>query len=93
MNSWHLYTNITFLYGAFHAMMNMPKKCTYTHHITHQEEEKTILLSHEMGNVLLGAGLGPILWPVMMRDDITRLECLICGKDPAQYGKKLSIFN
>jgi methylthioribulose-1-phosphate dehydratase len=41
--------------------------------------------SGSAGALCAGGALGPLLWPVMAYGDLTRVECVLRGRDPGDY--------
>ena len=82
------YLSCTFLYGAIHSTINIPRESLYTNYTNGKHEKQTVLFTHKLGYVLFGGGLGISLWPLMLRNDLIQLECFLRGKDAANYGIK-----
>ena len=93
MNLWLRYFPCTFLYGAVHCIMDMPSEDVYTNNTNGKHEKQPVLLTHKIGYLVAGGCIGVAMWPIMLKDDVTRLECLLRGKDPSNYGRMYNIFD
>jgi hypothetical protein len=54
--------------------------------ITNKFEIKPMLITHKLAACIVCTITGPWLWPVYATEDVTRLECYLRGKNPAEYG-------
>jgi hypothetical protein len=93
MGLWLRYSACTFLYGAIHTIMDMPSEKTYTNHTNGKRETQPVLFTQKVGYLMLGGSIGPGIWPILFRDDLIALECLLRGKDPARYGRMFNMFD
>ena len=86
------YLASTMAYGALHVMSRAPHYRKYTHEYTGEVKMQPILITHYACMAINGQALGPVLWPLMLYDDLTYLECKASGKDWTQYGTAMRIF-
>ena len=86
---WHRYSTWTGLYGAFHWEMNSPTYAVYTHECLDKKSVQPVLVTHHVVKIAQGVCWGPLLWPVMLYDDLTTAECTLTGKDRVKYGRML----
>jgi hypothetical protein len=78
----------TLSYGFIHSAA-----CEYskTKHFYQQRSynyvAKEKLLIDKLGRTALGTAAAPVAWPLMVNYDLIRLDCLVRGKDAAEYGR------
>ena len=71
----HLYWNVTCAYALAHAV-----PYAWSHRST-----KELLVVDKMLLIVGGALSGPLIWPLFVRDDLVRVECLVRGKRARDY--------
>lgn len=80
------YVNGTMAYGFTRAVTYDYKgtKRYYNNKIDHSEVKEMLLV--DKISRITGGTMGAIFWwPMMMHEDLTRLECAIRGKDATEY--------
>lgn len=79
-----LYIKCTCLYGLAHGI---PYAWSYKTRIykSSYREPKELLLVDKVGVVVANTVTAPILWPLLFREDLIRLECLARGKPVRDY--------
>ncbi len=89
----HLFTQLkryavgTLLYGFVHtAACEYSKTKHYYQQSTGSYVAKEKLLIDKLGSTALGTVAAPFVWPLMGNEDLRRLECLVRGRDVAEYG-------
>ena len=83
---WHIYTNTTMAYGLTRAVTwEYDGKCRYLNKKTDMYELKEMLLIDKIGRVSWGTLAAVFAWPVMVVEDLSRLECRLTGKDINEY--------
>jgi hypothetical protein len=85
------YFGSTMLYGGLHFGSRAPEYAEFRHEFTGETKKHRMLLMHYAGRVMHGQILGICMWPVMLYDDLTYLECRARGKNPADYGSALRV--
>jgi hypothetical protein len=74
------YCVITFAYGAVHAIRELWSFKTY---YKNKKQEMALVDKLSMGVGMTGSAY--FLWPVLLRQDLIRLECLLRGKSVTDY--------
>ena len=81
------YAGGTLLYGFVRSTTyDFKPKGEYYNWKTHSYETKDILLVDCVKRVTANTVAAVTVWPLMLNDDIVRLECAVYGKDPREYG-------
>ena len=76
-------------YGFSRTVPRMwEKECFYENKSTNEFERKQMLLTHKAAFCILYTVAAPTVWPIYAFEDISHLEVLLKGKDPADYGIK-----
>jgi hypothetical protein len=57
----------------------------YHNEVSGYYETKEILLTDSIGKVASGSFSAPFVWPLMLGQDLTQLECIMKGKNPKEY--------
>jgi hypothetical protein len=57
----------------------------YYNEVTEKREEKDMLLVDKIGRITGGTCAALVMWPVMLGEDLARLECAVKGKDVREY--------
>ena len=77
----------TFFYGFIHSTAcEYCKTKRYFQKSTASYVAKEKLLIDKLGSTALGTVVAPFVWPLMVNEDLRRLECLVRGRDVAEYG-------
>lgn len=81
----------TGLYGALHFAANSQTSDVYQHEYLNKKSIQPVLATHHAWKIVQGFALAPILWPIMLYDDLTTAECALRGKgrDRVKYGRVL----
>ena len=80
-SSLSLYIKCTCLYGLLHAI---PQCWSYKSRV-YTYEPKELLLVDKAAVVIGMTVSAPVLWPLLLRRDLIRLECLARGKPAGEY--------
>jgi hypothetical protein len=81
------YASATLLYGFVRSVTyDFKPTGEYYNWKTHSYETKDILLVDCVKRVTANTAAAVTVWPLMLNDDIVRLECAVYGKDPREYG-------
>ena len=83
------YVASTMIYGGLHFASRAPDCAEYRHQFTGEASKQQLLLTHYAGRMMYGQMLGPVLWPLMLYDDVTYVECMARGTDWTKYGSEL----
>lgn len=78
------YLSFTALYGAIHHGVHSPTHSTYRRP-NGERTRQPVLLTHHLLNIVVGGVTGPVIWPIGAYQDLTKIECALRGKDPANY--------
>ena len=82
-----IYMKGTALYGFTRAVTwDYQGKKEYYNAKTHQYETKEKLLVDKAYGVVGGTFAAYFAWPIMLGDDLVRLECAAKGRDAREYG-------
>ena len=81
-----VYLNTCLAYG-FTRSVTYDYKGTkrYYNEVTEKREEKDMLLVDKIGRITGGTCAALVMWPVMLGEDLARLECAVKGKDVREY--------
>ena len=74
------YCGITFAYGAVHAIRELWSCKTY---YNQKKQEMALVDKLSFGVGMTGSAY--FLWPILLRQDLIHLECLLRGKRVADY--------
>ena len=86
LRCWHIYTNTTLAYGFTRAVTwDYSGTSLYHNKKTDKYEHKEMLLVDKIGRVSWRTFAAVVAWPMMVGEDLARLECRLTGKDPAEY--------
>ena len=81
-----VYMHTTLAYGFARAITYDYKGSSrYFNGKTGEYEEKEMLLIDNIGRISSSTLAAWCVWPIMLGEDLTRLECAARGKDPAEY--------
>ena len=80
-----LYLNVTLAYGLAHALPSAWAYKTAMYRSSYKDPKKELLLVDKLGMVVAETVSTPILWPILMREDLIRVECLVRGKPIRDY--------
>ena len=81
------YMLTTYTYGLLSAIPQMVQaKQTYRNASTGEYKSLPVPTTEKIYNVLGKAVLAPVMWPVFLTRDATRLELYYRGVDPRKYG-------
>ena len=81
-----VYFNTTLVYGFTRAVTYDYKRSKrYYNQKTGEYEQKEMLLIDKIGTISGNTLAAVAVWPVMLGEDLARLECAVKGKDPAEY--------
>ena len=58
----------------------------YYNSITRRREVKDKLVVEKVGGAFAGGFIALFVWPFMLGEDLTRLECVVRGKNAREYG-------
>ena len=82
----NIYLNTTLVYGFTRAVTyDYESEKHYYNKQTGVYEEKEMLIFDKIGRISFKTFAATVAWPVMMGDDLTRLECAVRGKNPSEY--------
>jgi hypothetical protein len=82
-----VYLQSTTLYGFTRAVTwDYEGKKEYYNARTKEFETKEKLIVDKAYGVLRGAFAAYFVWPGMLSDDLTRLECAVKGREAREYG-------
>jgi hypothetical protein len=82
------YVGATLSYGFVRAATNEyydDTKKLYYNSNTRKSEHKDRLLVYKLGRISSNTFAAVTVWPLMVGDDLIRLECAVRGKDPKEY--------
>ncbi len=80
------YLCVTLSYGFVRAVTyDYEGTKNYYNQKTQEFETKPMLYIDDIGRVLFRTLAAGTAWPIMLSDDLARLECAARGKDPAEY--------
>ncbi len=80
------YAAATLAFGFTRAVTyNYDGKKFYYNRRTRTTELKDMLLVDSIGRVTGNTCAAIFIWPIMLGDDLTRLECAVLGKDLKEY--------
>ena len=86
MRFWRTYANVCLAYGFTRAVTwDYDGKARYYNPKTDRHEDKQMLLVDQTGRVTHRSIAALVVWPGMLYEDLTRLECFVRGKDYAEY--------
>ena len=81
-----LYCGATIAYGFTRASTyDYKSSIEYYNAKTGKCEHKEMLLVDKIGIIARRTAAAVVLWPTMLGEDMTRLECAFKGKDPKEY--------
>ena len=82
------YVGATVTYGLVRSVTyeRVGSKIYYNNN-TKDYETKDMLLVDTVGTVTWNTLAAPSVWPWMLSNDLTRLECAVRGKDVREYGE------
>lgn len=80
-----LYLNVTLAYGLAHALPSMWSYETGMYRTSYDSPKREMLLVDKVGMVFAETVSTPVLWPLLMRRDLIRVECLVRGKPVRDY--------
>ncbi len=84
---WLRYSFATLSYGFVRSTTyDYESRKIYLNRKVDELEEKDMLLIDQTGRVLTRTCTAVLLWPVMLGDDLARLECFVRGRNPLEYG-------
>ncbi len=83
--SLRLYIKCTCLYGLVHAIPELWSYKTRIYRKSYSDEPKELLLVDKTGLMVAQTVAAPVFWPLLLRDDLIRLECLARGKPAHEY--------
>jgi hypothetical protein len=83
--SLRIYIQCTCLYGLLHAIPQCWSYRTRMYSRSYSEEAKEVLLVDKAILMAAHAVSAPVIWPLLLRDDLIRLECLARGKPAGEY--------
>ena len=76
-----------YLYGFVHTVAHSyDSHKLYYQKSTASYVQKQKLLADKLSSVAMGTICAPIIWPLMLGQDLAGLECAVQGKDPEEYG-------
>jgi hypothetical protein len=81
--SW--YVNSTLLYGFGCSVTYDYERTKYWNRLTELEEVRDMLVRDKVAQVICKTSLALLVWPVMLWDDLTRIECHVRWKDSKEY--------
>ena len=82
----NIYINTTLTYGFTRAVTyDYEGEKYYRNKKTAEYEKKEMLIFDKIGRISMKTVAATFAWPVMLGDDLIRLECVVRGKDPAEY--------
>jgi len=77
----------TLSYGFIRSVSyNWNSERRYYENSTGSYALKEKLIVNKIGSVVGETVAAVAVWPVMMGEDLVRLECVVRGKDPGEYG-------
>jgi hypothetical protein len=80
------YFNMCITYGFVRSVTYDYKGTKrYYNEVTEKREEKEMLLVDKIGRITGGSCAALFIWPVMLGEDLVRLECAVKGKDTREY--------
>ena len=83
---WRVYSTTTLAYGFARAVTwAYDGNSRYYNKKTGEFELKEMLLVDKIGRVANSTISAVFIWPILIGEDLTRLECAVKGKDPAEY--------
>lgn len=83
------YAYATMTYGFGRAVTYDYKSSReYFNHKTYDFERKPPLVIDTISSTISHAFAAPFMWPTMLTEDLARLECVVRGRDSAEYGLK-----
>ena len=80
-----LYVWGTCAYGFAHAVTDTWSRKTNMYRKHYSEPDREMLLVDKLGLITANTVSTPILWPILLREDLIRLECLARGKPIRDY--------
>ena len=84
-----IYVNTTLAYGFARAVTyEYEGTKNYYNNKTAKYEQKEMLLIDKIGRASASSVSAIFLWPIMLNDDLARLECAVRGKDLAEYTRR-----
>jgi hypothetical protein len=82
----NIYLNTTLLYGFVRSVTyDYDGKKKYFNSKTGMYETKDILIIDQTGRISINTIAAVMCWPLMLGEDLTRLECAARGKDPKEF--------
>lgn len=80
------YVSATLLYGFVRSVSYDYKSSKlYFNNKKGIYEKKEMLLIDKISRITKHTIIAVTIWPLMLCEDITRIECAINGKDPSEY--------
>ena len=81
-----VYVSSTFLYGTVRALTyDYEGSKRYYNAKTSKSERKELLITDTIGLLAVKSTAAMVAWPIMICDDMRRLECFLRGKDIKEY--------
>ncbi len=81
----NLYLNVTLAYGLAHALPSAWSYKTSMYSTGYHAPKKELLFVDKTAMVFASTVSTPVLWPILLRDDLIRVECLVRGKPIRDY--------
>jgi hypothetical protein len=81
------YLWVTCAYGLAHSVQDVwaLKTNLYGSHVSKPDNLREMMLVDKFVVVVMGTVSSSVLWPLLLRDDLIRLECLVRGKQVKDY--------
>lgn len=81
------YAFVTTAYGLVRSVTyNRERSKQYRNLKTERYETRPMLLVDRIERIISRSLSALIVWPFMLGEDLSRLECLARGRDPQEYG-------
>lgn len=74
------------MYAGGHMVGWAKEHDEYRNEGTGKLERQRVLWTHQAAKVVHGQLLAPVVWPLMVYDNLTYLECKVRGEDWRRYG-------
>lgn len=75
----------TFAYGLAHAIPRAQSYKTFFYPCSNYESDRHLLWADKVLLAALITASTPLTWPLMLREDLVRVECLVRGKPIRDY--------